>query len=101
LLGHFRHEVGHYYWDRLARGSNRLYCFWSLFGDERENYTEALRLHYEQGVPEDWQQRFVSAYASAHAWEDWAETWAHYLHITDTVENDAARGALVPPRAAT
>ncbi len=28
----------------------------------------------------------MSSYASAHPWEDWAESWAHYLHIVDTLE---------------
>lgn len=97
LLGHFRHEIGHYYWDRLIKGSARIYGFRNLFGDERENYHEALKRHYEQRVPEDWQQRFVSSYASAHAWEDWAETWAHYLHMTDALETAAACGLALRP----
>lgn len=99
LLGHFRHEIGHYYWDRLLKNSNRLDAFRALFGDERVSYTEGLRLHHQQGPPGDWQQRFVSAYASAHPWEDWAETWAHYLHMTDALETAAACGlSLQPPR---
>jgi hypothetical protein len=57
-----------------------------VFGDERQDYNAALQNHYNQGPPADWPQRFVSAYASAHPWEDWAETWAHYLHLTDTLE---------------
>ncbi len=97
LLGHFRHEVGHYYWERLLASSPRLHAFHSLFGDEREDYGEALERHYEHGVPAAWQQRFVSAYASAHAWEDWAETWAHYLHMTDTLETAAACGLSLRP----
>jgi len=97
LLGHFRHEIGHYYWDRLIRGSDRIYGFRNLFGNERENYHDALKRHYEQRVPEDWQQRFVSSYASAHAWEDWAETWAHYLHMTDALETAAACGLALRP----
>jgi len=96
LLGHFRHEIGHYYWDRLIKGSDRIDAFRRLFGDERENYTEALKRHYEQGSG-DWQQRFVSVYASAHAWEDWAETWAHYLHMTDALETAAACGLALRP----
>lgn len=98
LLGHFRHEIGHYYWDRLIKSSDRIDGFRHLFGDERENYTEALERHYARGL-QDWQHRFVSAYASAHAWEDWAETWAHYLHMADALETAAACGlALRPPR---
>jgi hypothetical protein len=90
LLGHFRHEVGHYYWDRLVRDAGRLGPFRELFGDERRDYGEALQRHYENGAPPDWRERFVSAYASAHPWEDFAETWAHYLHIVDTLETAKA-----------
>lgn len=86
LLGHFRHEVGHYYWMRLVQNSRWLAPFRQLFGDEREDYAQALERHYQQLTPSDWQQAFVSIYAAAHAWEDWAETWAHYLHITDAIE---------------
>ena len=99
LLGHFRHEVGHYYWERLVQGSPRLARFRELFGDERRDYAKALEEHYRNGPPADWQQRFVSAYATAHPWEDWAESWAHYLHTSDTLEIAAACGlALRPPR---
>ena len=87
LLGHFRHELGHYYWDRLVRDHpERLEAFRALFGDEREDYAQALQRHYENAAPPDWEQRHISAYAASHAWEDWAETWAHYLHIADTLE---------------
>jgi hypothetical protein len=98
LLGHMRHEVGHYYWDRLIARTDRLDAFRQLFGDEREDYGQALQRHYAQGPPADWQNRFVSAYASAHAWEDWAESWAHYLHMTDTLETAAACGVSIRPR---
>jgi hypothetical protein len=92
LLGHVRHEVGHYYWDRLVDGTPWLEPFRALFGDERADYAEALRRHYEVGPPPDWAQRHVSAYAAAHPWEDWAETWAHYLHMVDTVETGMSFG---------
>ena len=85
LLGHLRHEVGHYYWDRLIWDSPWLDDFRTLFGDERESYADALKRHYDNGAPADWDQRFVSTYASSHPWEDWAESWAHYLHIEDTL----------------
>jgi hypothetical protein len=97
LLGHFRHEVGHYYWDRLIKESPRVDDFRARFGDERRDYALALRQHYDQGPPADWQRRFVSAYASSHPWEDWAETWAHYLHMTDTLETAAACGLSLKP----
>jgi hypothetical protein len=86
LLGHFRHEVGHYYWDRLVRGTDYLGPFRDLFGDERPDYARALARYYETGAPVDWQASFISAYATSHPWEDWAETWAHFLHIIDTLE---------------
>jgi hypothetical protein len=97
LLGHFRHEVGHYYWDRLIKDSIHLEPFRQVFGDERKDYGKALQEHYEQGPPGDWQQRFVSAYASSHPWEDWAESWAHYLHMTDALETAAACGLSLQP----
>ncbi len=83
VLGHMRHEVGHYYWERLVSRSHWIEPFRRLFGDERQSYTDALQRHYAQGPAADWPQRCVSAYASSHPWEDWAETWAHYLHIVD------------------
>ncbi|MGO1078030.1 zinc-binding metallopeptidase family protein [Inquilinus sp. CA228] len=97
LLGHFRHEVGHYYWDRLVRDGGELDRFRARFGDERADYEAALRTYYQQGAPAGWQQGFVSAYATAHPWEDWAETWAHYLHIVDTLEIAGAFGIEVSP----
>jgi len=87
LIGHLRHEVGHYFWDRLVLPHpKKLEECRSIFGDERENYSEALQRYYETGAPDDWQTGYISQYATAHAWEDWAETWAHYLHIMDVVE---------------
>jgi hypothetical protein len=97
VLGHFRHETGHYYWDRLIRDSPRLEACRQLFGDDRRDYGEALQRHYAQGASADWQERFVSAYASSHPWEDWAETWAHFLHIMDTLEMAAACGLILNP----
>lgn len=86
LLGHFRHESGHYYWDRLVRDSDRLDEFRELFGDERMNYQQALSNYYNDGPATNWQNVWISAYATMHPWEDWAETWAHYLHMVDTLE---------------
>lgn len=83
LLGHLRHESGHYYWDRLVRDSDWLPVVRSVFGDDTLDYTEALEQHYQDGPPPDWPDSFISAYATSHPWEDWAETWAHYLHMTD------------------
>ncbi len=98
LLGHMRHESGHYYWDRLIRDGVELKPFRELFGDESVDYAGALAGHYQQGPPPDWQSRFVTAYASAHPWEDWAETWAHYLHMVDALETAADNGLVLKPR---
>ena len=98
LLGHMRHEIGHYFWTRLIEGSRHIEHFRSLFGDERDDYAAALQRYYQQGPAPEWSQQFVSAYASAHPWEDWAETWAHYLHMTDTLETAAACGLSLRPR---
>jgi hypothetical protein len=98
LLGHFRHEVGHYFWDVLVRDGGRLEECRAVFGDDTQDYNAALQKHYEQGAPADWQDHFVSQYASTHPWEDWAETWAHYLHIIDTLEMASAFGIKVKPR---
>ena len=101
LLGHFRHEVGHYFWDRLVSGDTAaLKGFRALFGDEQQDYGEALQKYYAQGAPAGWQEEFISAYASSHPWEDFAETWAHYLHILDTLETAAAFGLKVKPKRA-
>jgi hypothetical protein len=86
LLGHFRHEVGHYYWDRLVANTPWLEKFRELFGDERADYAAALKKNYEQGPPANWADKHISSYASVHPWEDWAETWAHYLHTVDSLE---------------
>lgn len=86
LLGHFRHESGHYYWGALIGGSEWAQRFRSLFGDETESYDSALASYYANGPTPGWETRFISAYASSHPWEDWAETWAHYLHMIDLIE---------------
>ncbi len=94
LIGHFRHEVGHYYWDILVRDGGRLDAFRELFGDERADYGQALQKHYEDGPPADWSDHYISSYATAHPWEDFAETWAHYLHMTDTIETARSYGII-------
>lgn len=86
LLGHFRHESGHYYWYRLVESGPWLGTFREVFGDERADYATSLARYYSAGPPANWSRRHVSAYAAAHPWEDWAETWAHYLHLVDTLE---------------
>lgn len=98
LLGHLRHESGHFYWMVLVEAAGKQEPFRALFGDERINYSAALARHHSNGPPADWQARHVSAYASCHPWEDWAETWAHYLHMVDAVDTAEAEG--MEPRSA-
>jgi hypothetical protein len=99
MLGHFRHEIGHYYWPILIEQTSELEPWRAVFGDERLDYNEAIDRHYAEGPPSDWSKRFVSAYATMHPWEDWAETFAHYLHIRDTLQTAAEFGlVIVGPR---
>jgi hypothetical protein len=86
VLGHFRHEVGHYYCELLALSDERRDDFRSLFGDETTSYEEALQRHYSTGSGPDWQDRFISAYATMHPLEDFAEVFGHFLHIADTLQ---------------
>ncbi|WP_167102762.1 putative zinc-binding metallopeptidase [Mycobacterium sp. DL592] len=99
LLGHFRHEVGHYYFYRLVGPSASFrQQFNGLFGDPDADYQQALDRHYSQGPPAGWAKTFVSSYATMHPAEDWAETFAHYLHIRDTLDTAASFG-LAPANA--
>ncbi len=98
LVGHFRHESGHFYWDTLIDGTPDLEPFRALFGDERADYAEALQRHYANGPAPDWAARCVSAYASVHPWEDWAETWGHYFQMVDALETAAGVGLVLRPR---
>jgi hypothetical protein len=93
VLGHFRHEIGHYFQPLLvpAQSAASVRCR-EIFGDEREDYQSAMDRYYEAGAPAGWEQAFVSAYATMHPWEDWAETFAHYLHIRDALQTAAAYG---------
>jgi len=100
LLGHFRHECGHYYFMLLMTDEADLERFRALFGDDRADYGESLQRYYNEGPAAQWDQSFVSAYASAHPWEDWAETWAHYLHMSDALETAHACGLALNPRRA-
>jgi len=87
LLGHLRHESGHYYWELLINDTPKLLAkFREIFGDERADYDEALNRHYSDGPPQNWRESSISAYGSMHPWEDWAETWAHYFHMVDLID---------------
>ena len=92
VLGHFRHESGHYYWDLLVRDDPGIDSVRAVFGDDRSDYGEALQAHYQSGPPDHWETHYVTPYAAAHPWEDWAETWAHYLHIVETLDTAASNG---------
>jgi hypothetical protein len=92
LLGHFRHETGHYFYFVLAETGQPRAEFEELFGDPDLDYQEALDRHYSQGAPDGWEDNYVSSYATMHPAEDWAETFAHYLHIRDTIDTAAAFG---------
>lgn len=92
LLGHARHESGHFFWPLLVERPGRLDEFRRLFGDERADYGAALARHHDVGPAADWKDHHLTAYASAHPWEDWAETWAHYLHMVDAIDTAEAEG---------
>ncbi|WP_319381881.1 putative zinc-binding metallopeptidase [Thiomicrorhabdus sp.] len=95
LLGHFRHEIGHYFWDKLMHNESSRERFREVFGDERQNYEQALKYYYDSGKQHHWRGRYITPYAGSHPHEDWAETWAHYLHIVDTLETAVGYGLSV------
>jgi hypothetical protein len=97
LLGHFRHEVGHYYWDVLIKDSEFLPEFRELFGDESIDYGKALEKYYDSEPFPNWSNHYISMYATAHPWEDWAETWANYLHLMDALETAYSFGIKIRP----
>ncbi|WP_303831651.1 zinc-binding metallopeptidase family protein [Asticcacaulis taihuensis] len=86
MLGHFRHECGHFIWNQMVRDGGLIAECRAVFGDDSQDYGEALQRYYRQGPPANWQNQFISEYASSHPWEDFAETFAHCLHIIDTLE---------------
>lgn len=100
LLGHFRHEVGHFYWNILVRDAGNEDACRAMFGDHTQDYGAALQRHYENGPPAGWPENYVSSYATTHPWEDFAETWAHYLHVVDTLQTAVAFGVAVSPAVA-
>jgi len=96
ICGHFRHEIGHYYWQMLIPNHGESE-FQEAFGDpEHPSYADALETYYRDGAPPDWKERFVSAYASMHPWEDFAETFALYLDMVDVLDT-AGQSELVAP----
>jgi hypothetical protein len=101
LLGHMRHEAGHYYFDLLVVDAGKLDASRAIFGDERASYREAIEHYYEHGPKPGWEDAYVSAYATMHPWEDFAETWTHYLHMVDTLDTGAGFGLSVNPTVGT
>jgi len=97
LLGHFRHESGHYYLGLLCRAPDIIASIEDTFGDMLGGYDQALDVFYSHGAPADWAERHISVYAASHPQEDWAETWAHYLMIVDTLQSAAQAGVTAPP----
>jgi hypothetical protein len=97
LLGHFRHEIGHYYWPILVDRTHEIDECRDLFGDERADYAEAIKRHYQSDAEStEWQSDFISRYATMHPFEDWAETFAHYLHMLDTLQTAESFGLRGP-----
>lgn len=99
LVGHYRHESGHYYWIQHVERKHRTDSARALFGDERQDYQQALQNYYANGPIPNWQDQFISAYASCHPHEDFAESWAHYLHIADSLETAQSYGISKPAEA--
>jgi len=106
LLGHFRHEIGHFYWDLLVEGTTLQAPFKLIFGDETQDYQAAISAYYGRADRSYDRTGFISEYATSHPWEDWAETFAHFLHIVSTLDslaglplslNERARQTLTDP----
>jgi hypothetical protein len=99
MLGHFRHEVGHYYQNILVEKDPGAQSYLAecraIFGDEQRSYSDAIDRHYKFGPPAGWQASFISEYATMHPWEDFAECFAHYLHITDTLDTSREAGMIL------
>ncbi|CAN5525860.1 putative zinc-binding metallopeptidase [soil metagenome] len=99
MLGHFRHEVGHYYQNVLVENGSGAQRYLaecrSLFGDETTSYSDGIARHYKFGAPDGWQASYISEYATMHPWEDFAECFAHYLHITDTIDTCREAGMVL------
>ncbi|MDM7457933.1 MAG: putative zinc-binding metallopeptidase [Paracoccus sp. (in: a-proteobacteria)] len=94
MVGHFRHELAHFLFDRLAQAPGFIEGFRSIFGDEREDYAAALARHYK--APRDPGDAFITGYATAHPHEDWAETVAHLLHLVDFTDSFVSTGLTMP-----
>lgn len=96
MIGHFRHELGHFFFERLKGEPGFLDAFRAAFGDERADYAAALKKYYEEGAAPDWQNRHITEYSAAHPHEDWAECFAHLLHLADIIDSVIASGLSTP-----
>jgi hypothetical protein len=86
LIGHFHHEIGHYYWQMLVQRRREAECI-KVFGDHiAPPYQDAMAAYYQNGPRAGWQSSFISAYASSHPWEDFAETFALYLDMVSVLD---------------
>ncbi len=97
LFGHFRHETGHFIWNKLVRDAGKIEGFRAVFGDESVDYGQALEKHYREGPGRGWGSRYISYYATTHPWEDFAECFAHVLHIVDSLETAHMFGIALAP----
>lgn len=90
MVGHFRHELAHFCFDRLSLSPEFLSEFRELFGDERQDYGTALLRHYEAPLAPG--EDYITPYSTAHPHEDWAETVAHLLHLVDFSDSFVSAG---------
>ncbi|ESQ75207.1 putative zinc-binding metallopeptidase [Asticcacaulis sp. AC402] len=97
LLGHFRHETGHFIWNHMVRNTGKVDSFRAVFGDESVDYGQALQKHYREGPARGWGSNYISFYATSHPWEDFAECFAHVLHIVDSLETAHMFGINLAP----
>jgi hypothetical protein len=87
LIGHMRHEYGHFLDLCCIQGDLLRAKYVELFGDPATvDYAEAKTRYYAQGPTGNWPESYVSAYASMHPWEDFAETVNVYLDLMALAE---------------
>lgn len=86
IIGHFRHEMGHYFWDVLVKNQCEAECV-AVFGDHFDpDYGTALEIYYQNGAKENWKKNYISGYATMHPWEDFAESFATYLDMISVLD---------------
>ena len=95
MLERFRQEIGRYYWDLLIAGTPRLKRFAKAFGGAGQD--RMLQTPHAPRSPQGPPRGQIRAYSTAHPRESFAESFAHYCHITDAVEVAAAFGVQSRP----